>query len=55
MHVCFTQKILLTVEVQFLESNYIMGVVLYMAKATKYIDTLFNTVEKKKSKVFKWW
>lgn len=47
MHVCFTQKILLTVEVQFLESNYILGVVLYMAKATKYIDTLFNNVEKK--------
>lgn len=27
--------------------NYILGVVLYMAKATKYIDTLFNNVEKK--------
>lgn len=47
IHVCFTQKLLLTVEVQFLESNYILGVVLYMAKATKYIDTLFNNVEKK--------
>lgn len=27
--------------------NYILGVVLYMVKVIKYIDILFNNVEKK--------
>lgn len=30
-----------------MELNYILGVVLYMVKVIKYIDILFNNVEKK--------